>query len=136
MNKLFDGFVGNIKEIIGCEFGVADSSGAILACTDAILSREAGPVIDSFLDSEDLWMQESGMTLYKTVVRDRPQFVLFVLGGGEAAEKYLELAAISISNIKLYYDEKYDKNSFIKQIILDNILPGDISIRAKELNIA
>jgi len=41
--------------------------------------------------------------------------------------------AVSLSNIKNLYDEKYDKSSFIKNIILDNILPSDIYIKSKEL---
>ena len=32
-----------------------------------------------------------------------------------------------------YYDEKYDRANFIKNVILDNILPGDIYIKAREL---
>ena len=40
---------------------------------------------------------------------------------------------MSLSNIKNLYDEKYDKSSFIKNIILDNILPSDIYIKSKEL---
>ena len=36
-------------------------------------------------------------------------------------------------NVKFYYDEKYDRGNFIKNIILDNILPGDIYIKAREL---
>ncbi len=44
------------------------------------------------------------------------------------------LLAISFSNIKTLYDEKYDRTNFIKNIILDNILPGDIYIKSKELH--
>jgi len=136
MNRLFDNFVGNIREITGCEFGVADDSGAVLACTDAKVFEGIEPVIESFLDGEDLWLIDDGITYHKVVVRDRPEFVIYMSDDSERTESYLELAAISVCNIKLYYEEKYDKNSFIKQIILDNILPGDISIRAKELHIA
>ena len=135
MNRLFDNFVINIKEITGCEFGLADASGTILACTDLRAFNGVGQIIDNFLDSEDIWFNENGVTYHKVIVRDRPEFVLFMADNGESTENYLELAAISVYNIKLYYEEKYDKNSFIKQIILDNILPGDISIRAKELHI-
>ena len=42
--------------------------------------------------------------------------------------------AISLANIKQYYDEKYDRNNFIKNVVLDNILPGDIIIKARELH--
>lgn len=37
--------------------------------------------------------------------------------------------------IKQYYDEKYDKASFVKNIIVDNVLPGDVLYRTKELHI-
>lgn len=43
------------------------------------------------------------------------------------------LLAISLGSIKQYYDEKYDRGNFIKNVILDNILPGDIYLKAKEL---
>ena len=41
---------------------------------------------------------------------------------------------ITLASIKTLYDEKYDKGSFIKNIILDNILPSDIYIKSKELH--
>jgi len=42
--------------------------------------------------------------------------------------------SVALANIKNLYDEKYDKSSFIKNIILDNILPSDIYIKSKELH--
>ena len=53
----------------------------------------------------------------------------FIEGEDKFAEKMATVLAVSLSNIKNLYDEKYDKNSFIKNIILDNILPSDIYIR-------
>ena len=45
-----------------------------------------------------------------------------------------QLLAIFLGNMKSLYDEKYDKGSFIKSIILDNILPSDIYIKSNELH--
>ena len=42
--------------------------------------------------------------------------------------------AITLSSIKQYYDEKYDRNNFIKNVVLDNVLPGDVVIKARELH--
>ena len=49
------------------------------------------------------------------------------------ALKYADLLAISLGAVKQYYDEKYDRGNFIKNVILDNILPGDIYLKAREL---
>ena len=50
------------------------------------------------------------------------------------AEKVGKILVVSLANIKNLYDEKYDKGSFIKNIILDNILPNDIYIKSNELH--
>jgi carbohydrate diacid regulator len=42
--------------------------------------------------------------------------------------------AVALNGAKTFYDEKHDKSTFIKNIILDNILPGDIFMRSRELH--
>ena len=44
------------------------------------------------------------------------------------------MLAISLQSIKQYHDEKFDKANFIKNVVLDNILPGDIYAKARELH--
>ena len=44
------------------------------------------------------------------------------------------VTAVAISNSQSLYDEKHDKVAFIKKILLDNILPGDIYIKSREMN--
>eukprot|EP00826_Nyctotherus_ovalis_P036599 TRINITY_DN3262_c0_g1_i29.p1 TRINITY_DN3262_c0_g1~~TRINITY_DN3262_c0_g1_i29.p1 ORF type:complete len:256 (+),score=-10.22 TRINITY_DN3262_c0_g1_i29:211-978(+) len=59
--------------------------------------------------------------------------MVFVKGSGKTYKRYAEILSISLENIKRYFDEKYDKGNFLKNVILDNILPGDIYIKAREL---
>ena len=42
---------------------------------------------------------------------------------------------MNIVNFKLYYEDKYDKTNFIKNIITDNILLGDITVKARKLKL-
>ena len=44
------------------------------------------------------------------------------------------MAYVALNGAKTYYEEKHDKGTFVKNIITDNILPGDVYIRAKELH--
>ena len=46
------------------------------------------------------------------------------------------MAYIAMNDAKTFYEEKHDPGTFVKNIIMDNILPGDIYIRAKELHFA
>ena len=47
-----------------------------------------------------------------------------VLGTGkvDVYKRQVKILAVSLSSIKQYYDEKYDRGNFIKNVILDNIL--------------
>ena len=46
------------------------------------------------------------------------------------------MAYIALNDARIFYEEKHDRGTFVKNIIMDNILPGDIYIRAKELHFA
>lgn len=64
----------------------------------------------------------------------KPEYAVFVEGTDDMAARYCAVLAISLTSIKQYYDEKYDRNNFIKNVILDNILPSDIYIKSRELH--
>ncbi|MBO4432910.1 MAG: helix-turn-helix domain-containing protein [Clostridia bacterium] len=118
-----------MKDVVDKTFGVIDSSGNIVACSELGRIGEAlgtGPVT-----SPDL-ITDNGYTL-KLISSQGEAHSVFVEGVDAAAGKTAAIIAISFANIKNYYDEKYDKSSLIKNIILDNILPGDIYLKAREL---
>jgi hypothetical protein len=42
----------------------------------------------------------------------RPDYAVFVEGSDQNAAKYAGLIAVSLSSIKQYYDERYDRGNF------------------------
>lgn len=133
-NRLFQGVVHQMKDAIDRVIGVVDENATIVACsdlsrigtTDELLTVELG-------DTHDAYVRD-GYTYKAFGIHVRPDYVVFVEGTDEIAAKYASVIAISLSSIKQYYDEKYDRNNFIKNIILDNVLPGDIGIKSRELH--
>jgi len=132
-NRLFQGVVHQMKDTIDRTIGVIDETAAVIACSDLGRIGEISDVIhaESFL-SADSFVRE-GYTFRPFGSRPRSEYILFVEGTDEQAAKYAGLLAISLSSIKQYYDEKYDRGNFVKNVILDNILPGDIYLKAREL---
>jgi carbohydrate diacid regulator len=59
---------------------------------------------------------------------------VFVEGNDLMTQTLCSMAVIALGAIRSMYDEKHDKATFIKNIILDNILPGDIYIKSSELH--
>ncbi len=134
-NRLFQGVISQMKDSIDVTFGVLDANMTVIACSE--LSR-IGETLN--FPAESLFTIEcvklDGYTLKKIGAGHRNDYTLFVEGEDLISEKYCNVIAIAFSNIKFYYDEKYDRSNFVKNIILDNILPGDIYLKARELYFA
>ncbi len=132
-NRLFQGVIHQMKDAIDRPIGVVDDTSVVLACSE--LGR-IGEVIESVtpetLDA-GLPFVINGYTFKPFGNGTKSEYAVFVLGNDETAQKYAQLLSISLSSIKQYYDEKYDRGNFIKNVILDNVLPGDIYLKAREL---
>ncbi|MBQ3053087.1 MAG: helix-turn-helix domain-containing protein [Clostridia bacterium] len=129
-NRLFQGVIHQMKEAIDRTFGVIDENLNIIACSD--LGKIGETVSEPFSAANELYVNE-GYTYKPLGTAQGASYTVFVEGDDILAAKYVGVIAVAFTNIKFYYDEKYDRSNFVKNIILDNILPGDIYIKAREL---
>ncbi len=135
-NRVFQGVVYQMKDAIDRSLGVVDETGTVISCSDLNL---IGEVRDGFaalrLDGGDAFVQ-GGWSYHQFSSTKHNDYAVFVEGVDEPAARYASLLAISLQSIKQYHDEKFDKANFIKNVVLDNILPGDIYAKARELHFA
>ncbi len=133
-NRLFQRVIHQMRDAVDRVVGVIDENGAIIACSELVKIGEIRQGIREELSYSSEVIESGGYT-YRTIgSASKAEYAVFVEGEDKAAERMASMLAISLSNIKNLYDEKYDKSSFIKNIILDNILPSDIYIKSKELH--
>lgn len=133
-NRLFQGIVHQMRESIDRVIGVVDSYAVTIACSDLTRIGETNEYLVLALnENTDIFVRD-GYTYKPFGTRTKPDYAVFVEGTDETAAKFCNILAISFASIKQYYDEKYDRNNFIKNVILENILPGDIYVKARELH--
>ncbi len=133
-NRLFQGVIHQMSDAIDRTIGVIDESSIIIASSDL---STVGDVYDEAVRGVMPTDKFCGVNNYPLKVlgaRRRPGLAAFVWGGAPDARRYVRILAVALSNIKQYYDEKYDRGNFIKNVILDNILPGDIYLKSHELH--
>ena len=123
-----------MKDIIGRSIGVIDENGIIIASSELSKIGESRQRIKEELAYSQSSMVYEGYTYRFINASGKNECIAFVEGDDEHADKMSQILVISLGNIKSLYDEKYDKGSFLKNIILDNILPGDIYIKSNELH--
>ena len=133
-NRLFQNVIYQMKTAVDRIIGVIDENGIVIACSELVRIGEVRQgVRDALTYSGDVAVFD-GYTYRPITIGAASEYVVFMEGEDKMAEKMSKFLAVSLSNIKNLYDEKYDKGLFIKNIILDNILPSDIYIKSKELH--
>ena len=133
--KLFQNLIYQIKEIIGTGFGIMDDTGLILASSNEKEIGQNDPHVQKVLQTKEQSLVLQGVSYLKVYIKAKLEFIVYIKSDEPESMKHLSLIAINVANLKEYYDDKFDKGSFIKNIIMDNVLPGDIPLRAKEFHL-
>lgn len=133
-NRLFQGIIHQMKDAIDRTIGVIDETSVVIACSELGKIGEVNESINAETLSSTVPFVINGYTYKSFGNSAKAEYAVFVSGNDDYAQRYVQLLSISLSSIKQYYDEKYDRSNFIKNVILDNILPGDIYLKARELH--
>ncbi len=135
-NRIFQSVIVQLKEATDRVLGVIDAEGNIVSCSETVMLgekwQEAALKVGGSFDS---MVTFEGKT-YKAMVGSSNyyEYAVFVSGEDELAASLCCMAYVALNDAKVFYEEKHDRGTFVKNIIMDNILPGDIYIRAKELH--
>ncbi len=91
--------------------------------------------IKSFLESPADSQVIGESHIIKINEDEETAYVIVTTGQGDTAYNVGKIAVSEIKALQIAYQEKYDKNSFYQNLILDNMLLVDIYNRAKKLHI-
>ncbi len=133
-NQILQDTIDGIKAITRIDLCVMDTEGKPLASTLSAVEEYKEAVLvftESLAESQAL----QGYQFFK--VFDDNQLEYIILVKGETDDVYMvgKMAAFQIQNLLVAYKERFDKDNFIKNLLLDNLLLVDIYNRAKKLHI-
>ena len=137
-NSVFQSVILQLKETTDRVFGVIDTEGCVISCTDPSLLGERWPEAvlraASAMDTVTVFRQKTFRAIAGS--NGNLEYAAFCSGEDEHARACCGIAYIALKDAKLFYEDKHDRGTFVKNIIMDNILPSDIYMRAKELHFA
>ena len=133
-NQILQNTIEGLKGITRIDLCVMDIDGKVLASTfpengdyeNAVLSFVASPA-----DSQVI----QGYQFFKIFDEHQLEYILLANGGNDDVYMIGKIAAFQIQNLLVAYKERFDKDNFIKNLLLDNLLLVDIYNRAKKLQI-
>lgn len=135
-SKIFQNVIIQMKDAVDRTVGVVDEQGFVVASSELAM-------IGSRLDDFHIYDFEGAERYVFTASRtycplssdsSKLDYAAFVEGTDQTARTLCAVTAVAYNEAKNNYEEKHNKAAFVKNIISDNILPGDVYVRAKELH--
>lgn len=133
-NQILQNTIDGLKSITRTDFCVYDTEGSTLAGTNPNMSGYGGDVI-SFVSSPAESQVVGDCQFFKIADDNQLEYVLLVRGTGDDTFMIGKMVVFQIQNLLTAYKERFDKENFIKNLLLDNLLLVDIYNRAKKLHI-
>ena len=132
-SQILQNTIEGLKNIARVEFCVMDTDGKEVAATTDMgnCSKQAVEFALSPADSQEI----QGYQYFKIFDEQQLEYVLVAGGSGEDVYTVGKMVAFQVQNLLVAYKERFDKDNFIKNLLLDNLLLVDIYSRAKKLHI-
>mgnify|MGYP000047435522 FL=1 len=132
-NQVLQNTIDGLKSIARVELCVMDVEGKEVAstmdmshCSQAAVEFAASPA-----DSQEI----QGYQYFKVYDEQQLEYILVAGGSGEDVYMIGKMVAFQVQNLLVAYKERFDKDNFIKNLLLDNLLLVDIYSRSKKLHI-
>jgi carbohydrate diacid regulator len=133
-NQILQNTIDGLKAIARIDFAVMDTEGNTMAATIAD-HGEYHTAVKEFVKSPADSQEFSQYQFFKIYDEQVPEYILVVMGAGEDTYMVGKMAAFQLQGLMVAYKERFDKDNFIKNLLLDNLLLVDIYSRAKKLHI-
>lgn len=137
INKYLNNILIQTSKILNCDVGLIEGSGNIIATGKSEeIEGKVSIIFEACSESRTKITKLLGYTFFTVTSRGRIDYIAYVNSEGEAADKHVELLSSYIGGIRQMHNDKYDKANFIKNMLSDGILPGDVFLKSKELHLS
>ena len=133
-NQILQNTIDGLKSITRTELCVCDIEGKVLATTFSE-AETYGLQVNTFANSLADSQAIGGFQFFKIFDEHQLEYILLVEGTTDDTYMVGRLASFQVENLLVAYKERFDKDNFIKNLLLDNLLLVDIYNRAKKLHI-
>ena len=133
-NQTIKSSIDKLKAITKIDFSVRGMDGNVVAATqtkELIRPETVVQFAQSPADSQEL----QGNHFFKVLGEDEPEYILIARGAGEDVHMIGRIAVSQLQDLIVAYRERFDRNNFVQNLLLDNLLLVDIYNRARKLKI-
>ena len=132
-NQILQNTIDGMNAITHVEFCVTDVEGRAVVSTMKE-KKNFEKAVQEFVHSAADGQEQKNCHFFKVYDEQQLEYVLIVSGSNENAYLVGKMAAYQLQSLLVAYKERFDKDNFIKNLLLDNLLLVDIYGRARKLH--
>lgn len=135
ISEEFQEIIDKMSSSLDRNLGVIDKNMSIIASSNrSDIGKKSNLEKFDMISTQDIY--KSSQYTYKYFGnKTSDEFAIFVSGIDSIAESFATILSVSFTRIVSYYNDKNSKISFIKNLIFNSILPGEINYKIKTLKI-
>jgi len=134
-SQILQNTIDGLKNITRRDISIAERDGKIAASTESAMLNAQIDDIELFISSQAENQLIQGYQYFKVFDGLVAEYVVMIKGEDEETYRIGKITAFQVQSLLIAYRERYDKDNFIKNLLLDNLLLVDIYGRAKKLHI-
>ncbi len=135
-NHVLQSTIESIKKVSNHDLYLLDTEGTIQLATSKKSVNVDLAELQVFANSQADVTTLDNYIYFKIFELNKLAYILMI--SGDSADSFLvgKMAALQVQGLFIAYKERFDKDNFIKNLLLDNLLLVDIYQRAKRLHIS
>ena len=133
-NQILQNTLEGLKSITKADFGIYDPDGKQLVSTLSDMEADKD-ILMEFAESQADSQSIGEMQFFKVYDENQLAYILLSRKKGDDSTMIGSMAAFQLQSLLVAYKERFDKDNFIKNLLMDNLLLVDIYNRARKLRI-
>lgn len=133
-NQMLQNTIEGVKAIARTDLCIMDSDANIIASTKGAVDEYKDSAM-AFVKSPAEIQVVSGNQYFKIMENGQLEYIMLMCGDSDDLYTIGKLVVFQIQSLLAAYKERFDKENFIKNVLLDNMLLVDMHSKAKKLRI-
>ncbi len=135
LSEIFQPVLDQMRTVTHKSMGIVNNTSVLISYVGEPIGDDVAFAMISSVTANGKAFITNGYSCVAIGNKNIMDFVVYVKGTDTEDQKNCSLLAISISNLQLHCADRYDKASYLKNVLLGNVLPGDINLRSGELQL-
>ena len=135
LSEIFQPVLDQMRSVTHKSMGIVNNTSVLISYVGEPVGEDEAFSMVSSATTNGRPFVVGGYSCVAIGAKNIMDFIVYVKGTEPDDQRICTLLSISIANLQLHCADRYDKASYLKNVLLGNVLPVNINLRSGELQL-